>query len=343
MHAVSVIIPVYNAEVHIEKCVNSILNGSNELDIQIILVNDGSTDSSLEICEKLSNHYHNIQILNQNNYGAGAARNSGMKLANAEYIGFVDADDEVSYGYFKSMYEYGLEYDADIVMSNVEFITRNKKTFAFLPYEDKQIIKKEEILYDHLPQIIASKNEKNYEDTLVKAMWCRIFRRRLIDENSIKFTNDMNGQDFVFTINAVCKAEKIIINKSVHNIYHYEYTSSLSKSYSEDRYKRITQTEAIIKKILESNNAFCYCKDEYYQWRRRNVFYVLRLIVHKSELDMNKKITEIRGILVNNEVESLFKSVKNQLSLPHKILYKLIKEKRTVMLLIMIKLYGVIK
>lgn len=103
MAKISIIVPVYNTEKFLEKCLNSLINQTLK-DIEIICINDGSTDKSLQILEKFANKDKRIQIINQTNSGLSVARNIGIKKAKGEYIGFVDSDDWVDLNFFEQLY-----------------------------------------------------------------------------------------------------------------------------------------------------------------------------------------------------------------------------------------------
>ncbi len=104
---ISIIVPVYNTEAFLERCLQSLLRqGLAEDEFEIILVNDGSTDGSLQICEKYSKIHDNIRIISQANGGIGAARNTGMSLARGEYVCFVDSDDDLSENGLSEMITY---------------------------------------------------------------------------------------------------------------------------------------------------------------------------------------------------------------------------------------------
>lgn len=119
---VSVIVPVYNGEKTIERCLNSIINQTLQ-DLEIIVVNDGSTDNTLQIINSFKSD--KIKIINQSTCGQGIARNNGIKLAKGDYIGFVDADDVINENMYKTMYAAGVKYDADLVQCGIMDIKNN--------------------------------------------------------------------------------------------------------------------------------------------------------------------------------------------------------------------------
>ena len=114
---VSVIIPVYNAEKYLRKCLNSIINQTLK-DLEIVCIDDGSTDSSLSILNEYAKKDNRFVILTQENEGHPKARCAGINIAKGEYIGFVDADDFINKKYYKSLYESAKKYGADISMTD---------------------------------------------------------------------------------------------------------------------------------------------------------------------------------------------------------------------------------
>ena len=108
----SIIIPVYNSEKYLEECLNSVLNQTLK-DIEIICVNDGSTDNSLKILENIAAQDLRVRIINQENKGQGNARNAGLEAANGDYVGFVDSDDFISPDFYEKLYL----YNDDIILS----------------------------------------------------------------------------------------------------------------------------------------------------------------------------------------------------------------------------------
>ena len=126
---ISVIVPVYNMEEYLERCVDSIIH-QTESNIEIILVNNGSTDRSGAICDKYSINDDRVKVIHQPNNGVSAARNSGIKVAKGDYIGFVDADDWIEPDMYESLIEEAVRNDADVVMCDATTVYSNGNTQA---------------------------------------------------------------------------------------------------------------------------------------------------------------------------------------------------------------------
>ena len=115
---ISVVIPVYNAELLLEKCLDSILTQEYR-PLEIVIVNDGSTDKSSEICKKYRDNYECITYVEQENRGASVARNRGLQEASGKYITFIDSDDSIATGYFQVLYENMVREHADLSLVSV--------------------------------------------------------------------------------------------------------------------------------------------------------------------------------------------------------------------------------
>ncbi len=200
---VSVIIPVHNVEKYLEECLNSLVNQTLK-DIEIICVNDGSTDKSLEILEKFAKD-DRITIINQENQGAGAARNNGLKIAKGEYLSFLDADDFFELDMLEKVYNFSSKNSLDIAVYGVN--TFNDKTSE---------IKKHRLRYpkEYLPE----KNIFNYNDfpkyifnTFQNWTWNKLFKTSFILENNIQFQELFRTNDLLFTCKALIRAKRISV------------------------------------------------------------------------------------------------------------------------------------
>ena len=148
---ISVIVPVYNAEAYIERCIESILNQSYEY-FELILVNDGSVDNSLEICKEFASKDNRIVVLDRPNGGASAARNMGLSIMRGKYIVFVDSDDYVSPSYLENLYFAAKHGQYDIVQCNLERTKKLKKILKKVIYKQTDIkeLTKEQALNERM-------------------------------------------------------------------------------------------------------------------------------------------------------------------------------------------------
>ena len=116
---ISIIVPIYNVEKYLPKCIDSIINQTLE-NIEIILVNDGSTDSCAEIIESYANKDNRIKVIHKKNGGQSSARNMGLDIAKGEYIGFVDSDDWLHYDMYENMYKSIKKVNSDLCVCGRE-------------------------------------------------------------------------------------------------------------------------------------------------------------------------------------------------------------------------------
>ena len=133
---ISVIVPVYNGEEFLSQCLDSILAQTLQ-DIEILCVNDGSTDNSLKILKGYAKKDKRIQIINQKNQGLSASRNNAMKIAKGEYLSFVDADDYINKQFLEELYNSAIKENADIALGNIIRVENGEK--PWLCYKKKQV------------------------------------------------------------------------------------------------------------------------------------------------------------------------------------------------------------
>ena len=244
-YAVSVCVPVYNAEKYLEKCLDSLINQSLK-NLQIVCVDDGSTDNSLKILNSYEK-YENIKIIHQENQGLGGARNTGIKNADGEYIGFMDADDYAEKDMYEKLYELAKKNSCDIALCNLEFTNQNtKKHLWYKPYKGKI--------------------DGNFLDRNIQP-WNKIVSKKLIEETNFEFF-PKNGDDMFIVL--MLNANGII--STDEKLYHYRIADgSMSTSFKAQNFTNFIEcTKAQIDKYHSSK---CAGKlDEYFDYR---MIYVL--------------------------------------------------------------------
>lgn len=210
---ISIIVPVFNVEAYIYKCISS-LTSQLIKDIEIICINDCSTDNSLYILEKLAKKDSRIKIINnEKNLGVAKSRNIALEVAKGEYIGFVDGDDYVRQDFFYKLYRKAKENDSDIVKGSCKMVMPNGEL--------------REHWYNRSP-IVAKKKKKFLPAHYSHGFWLSIYKRKLFEENELNFPDLTNGEDVVFLMKALTFAEKF---DYVENTFYYYYQRPDSASY----------------------------------------------------------------------------------------------------------------
>ncbi|MDD4036128.1 MAG: glycosyltransferase [Bacilli bacterium] len=150
MFKISIIIPVYNTEQYLKKCIESILNQTID-GIEVIIVNDGSTDNSLDIINKYQKKYNNIVVINQPNSGQGSARNAALDIARGEYIGFVDSDDWVNPEMYEKLYKRAKDDGSDIVVCDFVNVYSNcERIIKVNSFEPTNVCDNIKIIFDDI-------------------------------------------------------------------------------------------------------------------------------------------------------------------------------------------------
>ena len=214
---VSIITPVYNVERCIEKTINSIINQSCK-DFELLLIDDGSKDKSIEIAENLLiNSDVNYRIISQKNSGVSAARNNGISEAKGKYICFLDSDDYIHKDYIKLMYEKASTYDCDLVFCD----------YTQVDSKDKVLVESTtRFLEDFITGKEAALKQLSCDITI--GMGSALYKTSIIKKNSIFFDSSRKyAEDVVFTVKALLHMDKIIsVNKSL--MFYVRWNSSVT-------------------------------------------------------------------------------------------------------------------
>lgn len=238
---VSVIIPVYNVEKYLKQCLDSVVNQTLK-DVEIIVINDSSTDNSLLIVQEYANKYKNIKLINKQNEGCYKARNVGLEAATGEYIAFLDSDDYVEPNIYEKLYLKAKETDADIVSSNYYILQDNKlklvdfsSSTALLGKSNNSLVGAENILLDAI-------------------IWSRIFKRQMLVDKQIKFHSDIYmADDAFFHIVTMLNSKKIFYIPDVLYTYRVSRKDSITSSYNERNFDCIKVAKKIMDYAIANN------------------------------------------------------------------------------------------
>lgn len=210
MPLLSVIIPVYNAAAHLSKCLKSIIDQQFN-DLEVLIVNDGSTDDSPQLIAGYAKQYPFIKLINQSNKGAAAARNQGIKNATGRYISFIDADDEIASGLYKKFAENIIGGDIDIFMFNGSFFRQGK---TVIPFFSQNFFKPDVTEND----TVTYKNINNFFYGN-QSVCNKIYRTDFLRQNRFLMKEGSIFEDTLFNFTTLIKAEKIRF--TYQSYYHY--------------------------------------------------------------------------------------------------------------------------
>lgn len=187
MCKVSIIVPIYNAEKFLNKCINSVLQQTYD-NFELILVNDGSTDDSQNICEKYCNISNTkIRYIYQNNAGVSAARNKGINLAKGEFITFVDADDYLDERYLEELLDAQIKYDSDWTLcefTNIDVNTGVQNRTR--SYNDYVYYTQDDIAKSVIPRTLV-----NGKLQMIGNPYCKLYKKTILDQFSIRFNENL--------------------------------------------------------------------------------------------------------------------------------------------------------
>lgn len=291
---VSVIVPVYNAEKYLKECLDSIANQTLP-NIQVLMIDDGSTDSSASICEEYAEKYQGFEYYYKDNGGTASARNVGLKNAKGEYIGFVDSDDYIEPKMYESMYYNAKSNDADILFA----IMHGLDDYVDL---DAGFYDKSDMIHKIYPNIIPHIVSSGTFRTVDWGNWSRIFKSSIIFDNHIHMYEDSRRcEDFAFCVECTIHANTYsVIDEG--ELYHYRPNeNSKSRSYSKNMWKSIRALMSYMQEMTDM------CTD--YDFRNLmdyGIFYFVTQVV-RNELRNPIKSEVVRNIteVLNDKVSIL--------------------------------------
>lgn len=310
----SVIVPVYNSEKYLRQCLDSLIS-QTYADMQIVLVNDGSKDGSGAICEEYKQKYSRIvKYLSKQNEGVMAAWIDGVKIADGEYIGFVDSDDYCDSTRFKAFMDSIELTDADITIGSYKTVDENGQIHV--------VGKRAEKLEQGVCEKAKLEDIKNsfYLGPAFSALrWEKVVKKQLIVNNMHYFDTKISmGDDIVFTIATLLDAKKISIIDD--NGYYYRYNdASITHSFSQKRIEELCRLYRNMDYIC-NEKGYDACRNLEY---KRQLSATISLLL-KSNMKLKEKwrllkelrnASEVRAVLSNNQYPQTSYAVRLKLSL----------------------------
>lgn len=274
---VSVIVPVYNVETYLPRCMESLL-AQTFTDREIILVDDGSMDKSGSLCDEYC-ALEGISVIHQENMGLGLARNSGMKKAVGKYILFLDSDDYFGEDLLKELYDAAESQKADLTIGGFTTVYPDGRTEAF-PYTRQPVIFSERRIKD-LALNIAGSLPKERQDSKYGVSACaRLYRRDIITGHGLRFVSERKliSEDLIFNLDFLYYAKRAVVIGTASYFY-CTNAGSLSKRPRSDRFQKDCELYEAVRKRL---NRFCG-ENEY-------ELYLHRLLISRARFDMIQEV-----------------------------------------------------
>lgn len=277
----SIIIPVYNSEAFLEKCLTSLLRQTMS-NFEILLINDGSTDNSLFICENFAANDTRVKVFTQSNAGQSKARNVGLDNARGEYITFVDSDDWVDRDYYQRLLETAQKYDADVVCGSIIRERKYSRKFR-INYQDEEVY-----IFPQQKIDAAKVPDMCY-------VWNKVYKKSFLDSINLRFIEGMFFEDVDFVTRAVYFSNKIVTVPGTY--YHYwtntnstvktmrksdrkRFDSIVSKKYVLEFFKKYNLTSKSKNLIRKKNCIKCLGLTilKTYEWETKKVYYLFGTI-----------------------------------------------------------------
>lgn len=301
---ISVIVPVYQAEKHLNRCVDSIINQKYR-DIEVILIDDGSTDNSGNICDNYAKQDKRIKVLHKKNAGVSAARNSGLEIATGDYITFVDSDDYIDSCMYSRMVKIAEEYSCDVVMCDC----MKEDGETSLPYTHNirgGYYNKSDLENEYYPHILIMENVE-YPATISNCLL--VIKREISTGLPIpKYISGIRySEDLVFGAELMKVAGSFYYLKGEY-YYHYVMNPfSATHRFVSDKWK-----DYLI--LFDRAQTIFDMQDAKYsiQVNKMLLFFVYNAvgdILHTNQYGVNRKVDEVKKILTCSQVRKMFRSI----------------------------------
>lgn len=321
MELVSIIVPVYNVEHYLTDCILSLLNQSYN-NIEIILVDDGSSDSSGEICDQFEEKDARIKVIHKENAGLGYARNSGLDIAQGEYVTFIDSDDMADKNLVENLMRAAHDNRADTCIGGFKRITENGQITFQERYQSK-VYKGLEVYQKLFARMLGSDIDKR--DAIRMSVWNVLYSMKIISENNIRFPSErvLISEDIIWDSEYYRYSRCAVIIEST--AYNYRVTpGSLTQKYKPNKFEMICDLYNVLSKKIENNSDM--------KLRLQRQFFVnLRDCIHQERRDISNNYKSVykermKLILNNDTVKQIINEYPiNQIQLKPRVFLLLIK------------------
>lgn len=331
MDLISIVVPVYNVSRYLDECVKSLINQTYS-NIEIILVNDGSTDRSGEICDELKKIDNRVKVVHKKNEGLGFARNTGLEYVRGKYVTFIDSDDYADNDLIENLYYAIKKNKADTCIGGFKRVddlgnVLYKETYVSRVYNNNECIS------ELLLHMLGSSPEKS--DAIRMSVWNVLYSSDIIKTHDLKFPSERVyiSEDLIFDLDYYQYSKKCILIESIS--YNYRVNqNSLTQTYKKDKFEKYEFLyNEVYKKIMNDN-----LPNEFIIRLQRQFFVNLREGIKQETLNNKKEIIKnrvnnIRNIITGDTVREILESYPiNRLPIKQRVFLYLVKYKLSYLL-----------
>lgn len=327
---ISTIIPAYNVETYIQQAIDSILNQTLD-NIEIIIVDDGSTDSTPTIIDEYAKKYPQCHTYHQKNQGQATARNQGLKHAQGEYITFLDADDYIPPDAYEKLYNTITQENTDIITGNcLRF--NNKGTFKSGLYNN---------VFPENFQKIPSTHIKEYHNLVYDTGIWKLIKKSFLDKHHIKFAEGLLYEDLLFSIQLHYLAESVSLVPDI--VYYWRMREEENSTTQKlTTLKNLNDRFTIINKIYNFTNKNKITDElleaQYEKWLKQDIMLFINEYLYADEEFQKQLITKTNQLL-----NKLPKNIINRLNFINRLKYKQIQKNNPQKLTQLLSIYKIIK
>lgn len=335
---ISVVVPVYNVSQYLTKCVKSILHQTYS-NLEIMLIDDGSTDSSGRICDGFLKIDNRIKVFHKENSGLGLTRNYGIERASGKYIMFVDSDDYLGITAVDKLVRSTVNGRYDTIIGGYSRISNENKILSICRYDNKEFYD-EKIRTNLLSRMLG--NLPTGKDSIKMSVWNNLFDINIIKQNNLKFCSERKyiSEDIVWDCDYFRFAKNVKVIDSIEYFYRYNL-SSLTNSYRKDRFKLSVNLYKYVKTLIKNMNL-----SQEAQYRLQKQFFInTRTSIEQEKFNRRRiAIKNISNICNNPVLINVINEYPTQkLGISQRIFLYLIKNNQSILLFCLIKLEGLKK
>ena len=341
MVKVSIILPVYNVEKYLKRCIDSLLNQTLK-DIEIVMVDDESPDHCPQLCEEYKAKYPNVKVVHKKNDGLGLARNSGLELCEGEYVAFIDSDDFVDVRMFENLYGYASKNKLDACFCGYNVYKDEQHIRRRQEKENYEVCDGREAVDSVLMDMVGAGPSYHSDVKILSSMWKGIYLLNIIRKNKLQFVSEREyiAEDIMFHLDFLPHANRVGFVPGCYYFY-CDNGSSLTRSYRSDRFSRELYQYAGMEKCLLSHG---YQENQFRNRLDRYLLLKIRACISQQQnyVETNGYGTmrrETMKIVSCPEVRAFCKRYPSQLlPLKHRIFFNFVRFKMIDLIFLLLKI-----